>query len=151
MTTFQARRLQEGQGRFIAVAAYEDSSTLARVNEMCRNFARDLGPECPIINQFWLVNLLRLDQLRAMAAHDAASADLIIISFHDIDDLPTETIDWIELWLQEKQGRPGILLALPDQANERVSYATPSYLEGVAKRGNMEFFLQPWANADRQR
>jgi hypothetical protein len=151
LTKLQVRRNGESGNKVGVVAAYEDFSTRARVNEFCRGLARDLGQECEIVNQAWLVNLLRLPQLRAIAAHDAASADLIVVSLHDAAGVPEEVRSWIDLWLQEKGNRPKVLLALSDVNYREEVPAMQAWLEGAARRGNMEFVVQSWEATEGRR
>jgi hypothetical protein len=147
LTKLQVRGIGETTKSMSVVAAYEDFSTRARVNEFCRGLARDLDADCEMIKQVWLVNLLRLPQLRAIAVHDATSADMVIISMHDAPSLPDETKAWIELWLQEKGNRPTVLVALLDVMEHDDAGAVKRYLAEVAKRGNMEFVVQSWEKA----
>src|SRR3974390_3270446 len=103
MTRLQAvSRLGKGTKKVAAVAAYEDSHTDSRVHEFCHNLERCLGEQCHINKQMWLINQLRMPQLRAIAAHEAAAADLVIVSIHHAQSLPTEVKDWIDLWMGEK-------------------------------------------------
>ncbi len=76
-------RLGKGTKRVAAVAAYEDSHTDARVHEFCQNLQRYLGEKCEVNKQMWLVNELRMPQLRVIAASEAAAADLVIVA--DLD------------------------------------------------------------------
>src|SRR2546427_3117327 len=50
------------------------------LSEFCRSLATNLGNHCEVVKQMWLLNELRLPQLRTIAANDALSADLIIVS-----------------------------------------------------------------------
>jgi hypothetical protein len=142
------RKLQAGS-RFgkrpkqvATVAAYEDASTDARVHEFCRNLGRHLGEQCEIVQQMWLFNELRIPQLRAIAADEAARADVVIISAHHAPSFPSEVKDWIELWLGQKASRPGVLLALFDPAYQGDSSSLQAYLADVSRRGHKEFLLQ---------
>jgi hypothetical protein len=144
LTKLQVRRIGEAARKMRVVAVYEDFATCARVNESCRSVARDLDHDCELIKQAWLVNLLRLPQLRAIAAQEATSADLIIISLHDAERPPDEVKDWFELWLQEASPRPTVLLVLADMVCYEETRTADTYLEGVAKRGNMDLVVQPW-------
>jgi hypothetical protein len=147
LTKLQVRGIGETTRKISVVAAYEDFSTCARVNEFCRGLARDVDHDCEMIKQAWLVNLLRMPELRSIAAHDATCADLVVISMHDAESLPEEMKAWIELWLQEKGNRPTVLIALLDVDYRDEAGAVQTYLEGVAKRGNMEFVVQSWEKA----
>jgi hypothetical protein len=152
-----ATRLQERSklatlNRVLVVAAYEDFVTGVRVNELCRGLARELGPQCNIIKQMWLLNLLRLPQLRAIATEDAASADLIIVSFHDAETIPLELRDWVETWPLSKKEFPQLLLALFDCIDdEEPPRGLHAYLESVAANHYMSFFVQTYEMAARGR
>src|SRR5205809_7450529 len=102
MIQLQATRIGQRSNSLTAVAAYEDAGTDARVNEFCRNLKCQLGSGCEVTKQMWLLNELRIPQLRAIAAGEAAAADLVIISVHHSDGLPVEVKDWIETWLARK-------------------------------------------------
>jgi hypothetical protein len=124
-----------------AVAAYEDSHTDARTAEFCRCLARQLGQQCELSKQMWLLNELRIPNLRTIAADEAAKADLVIISLHHGPSLPVEIIDWIDQWLPHKRRRPTVLLALFDPVYEGDSASMQTYLAQVAKKGAMEFLV----------
>jgi hypothetical protein len=82
---------------------------------------------------------LRTPQLKAIAAREAAAADLVIVSVHHAETLPNEVKSWIELWLKQRSSRPAVLLALFDPLYLGTSSSIQAYLRGVARRGNMEF------------
>jgi hypothetical protein len=128
--------------RVRAVAASEDSTTEARVDEFCRGLEKHLGETCELSKQIWLLSELRMPQLRAIAAADANAADLVIISVHHAEGLPPELQDWIELWLAHKRKQPSLLVALFDPVYSGVSAALRAALEAVARRGHMEFLVQ---------
>jgi hypothetical protein len=134
--------LGKDSNRVAAVAAYEDSPTDARVNEFCRALSRQLGPNCEVTRQMWLLNELRAAPLRAIAAAEAARADLIIIAVHHAQAFPAELKSWIKLWLGLKGKRPIVLLGLFDPAYQGDSTSLQTYLDGVSKRGKMEFLVQ---------
>src|SRR5689334_21470969 len=114
MTQLQATRVGQHSKRLTAVAAYEDARTDTRVNDFCRTLASHLGKDCEVIKHMWLLNELRMPQLRAIAAGEAAGADLVIIAVHHSDAVPLEVKDWIETWLARKGEHPDVLLALFD-------------------------------------
>jgi hypothetical protein len=142
MAKLQARRIGERTHRIIVVAADEDTPTAARVTEFCRELTWELGGGWEIIKQAWLVNLLRRPQLRAIAAEDAAAADLVVLSFHDNHDLPEEVKAWIEQWVQYPRHRPLALLTLFDTTQPTGHNALHQYLEMVARRGKLELVSQ---------
>ena len=142
MTKLQMSRSGRALTRLTAVAAYEDASTESRVHEFCRNLLRRLGPEGDVVEQMWLFSELRLPQLRAVAADEAARADLIIVSARPAESLPDEVKSWIELWLKRKKSRPKVLLGLFDPPYRGVSSSLQAYLKEVAQRGGLEFLVQ---------
>ena len=142
MTKLQALGHGKPLNRIVAVAAYEDSSTDARVNEFCRSLAKHAGPNCEVHKQMWLVSELRNPRLRAIAAGEACHADLIIISVQHADSLPPEVQSWIDAWLAQKGRRSILLSALFDPIYQGVSSSMQAYLKEVAERGKMEFLAE---------
>ena len=94
---------------------------------------------CEVSRGMWPESELRLPQLRSIAPDYAACADLIIISVHHAESLSDEMKGWVEQWLERKDRRAAVLLALFDPVNGGVSSSIEAYLREVAKRGSMEF------------
>ena len=90
----------------------------------------------------WLLTELRTADLRAIAAKEAAAAELVIISVHHAETLPNEVKSWIELWLKQKGRRSIVLLALFDPPYRGTSSSIQAYLRAVAEKGNMEFLAR---------
>jgi hypothetical protein len=127
---------------FAVSAVCEDSSTNARTDEFCQGLSRDLGQNCAVVKEMWLFNQLGVPGLRAIAAGEAALAQLIIISVHQAESLPDAVKRWIDQWLGLRNNHGIVLLALFDPAYQGVSGPMKAYLEGVAKRGDMELLLK---------
>ena len=89
-----------------------------------------------------MLSELRLPQLRTIAAAEAAAADLVIIAVHHSESLPDELQSWIDLWLGQKGQQLRLLLALFDPVYSGISTTLRAYLEGVARKGNLEFLAQ---------
>jgi hypothetical protein len=132
-------RLGKGMKKVATVAAYEDSHTDARVHEFCHTLARHLGEQCEVSKQMWLINELRIPQLRSIAASEAAAADLVIVSIHHARSLPIEVKEWVDLWLSQKRRRVHVLLALLDPAYRGDSSSLKTYLQEASTRGNIQF------------
>jgi hypothetical protein len=142
ITKLRLNRMGKEPRRITAVAAYEDSVTDSRVNEFCRALARQLGCQCEVVRQMWLLNELRVPQLRTVAAGEAASADLLIVSLHHSQELPDEVKSWIESSLAHKSKRPAVLLAFVDPEHEGDSSAMRTFLEQAAAKAKLEFVTQ---------
>jgi hypothetical protein len=128
--------------RVALLATFEDSTTGTRVKQFRQAFSRDLGSKCRIIEHVWLFNTLRLQELREIAAEEAAASDLIIISAHRAEALPDEVKGWIDLWVQPIARHPAVLLALLDPLEEGTANPLQDYLQQVASRGGMEFLVE---------
>jgi hypothetical protein len=131
-----------------AVAAYEDSLTDARVTEFCQGLSRQLGEACELVKQMWLLNELRMPQLRSIAAGEASRADLIIISVHHAQQLPEEVTHWIQQWQPQKRRHPVVLLALFDPVYQGDSASMRTYLAQVAKKSAMQFLVHSEETAE---
>jgi hypothetical protein len=128
--------------RISVSAVHEDYATGARVEDFCETLARSLGVNCEISKELWPLTELRTAKLRVIAAGEAAAADLVIISVHHAEALPAEVKSWIEIWLREKRSRPAVLSALFDPLHLGSSSYIQTFLQGVAKKGNMEFLAR---------
>jgi hypothetical protein len=58
------------------------------------------------------------------------------------EELPDGVQRWIELWLRQKGSRPEVLVALLDPPYEGAPASTEAYLQQIARRGSMEFFVE---------
>ena len=128
--------------RLALLATFEDSATGTRVKEFCQRLARHLGQECRLVEHVWLFSTFRLKELQEIAAEEASTSDLVIISVHQARGLPDEVKNWIDMWQQHKGNHAAILLALLDPAYEGEPGAVQDYLQDVASRGHMEFLVE---------
>ena len=128
--------------RIAISAVHEDSTTGARADDFCQTLAKCLGQNCEISKELWPLTELRTPKLRAIAAGEAAAADLIIISVHHAERLPREINSWIDLWLKQKGSRPAVLLALFDPLYLGSSSSMQIFLEGVARKRKLEFLAR---------
>jgi hypothetical protein len=108
------------------------------MDEFCLGLSRDLARNCTIAKDMWLFNQLCVPGLRAIAAGEAALAQLIIISVHHAESLPDAVKRWIDLWLGQRNAQSIVLLALFDPVYQGVSSSMRGYLQEVAKRGGMD-------------
>lgn len=131
------------KARRLAVSGvHEDSATGARAEEFCQTLTRSLGNKCAISRELWLATELQAASLRAIAAAEAAAADLVIVSVHHAETLPDEVKRWLDLWLKPKRRRPAVLLALFDPLYLGSSATIQSYLQNAAQRGHREFLAR---------
>ena len=124
------------------VAASEDSTTGARADDFCASLARSLGTEYAFNKQSWPLTELRLPQLRAIAAEEAARADMVIVSVHHAEALPAELTNWIEQWVHHKHKRVRVLLALFDPIQQGVCATIRAYLADIAQQAHIDFLAQ---------
>ncbi len=131
--------------------AYEDFRTGTLARQAYEFVAQNLSHEWRVNEQMWKFEALGVPELRELAARDAAKADLIIVA-SDGGELPIEAKAWIEEWLARKCGAVALvaLFDCPPERAERAQIAQ-AYLEGVARRGGMEFFTWPaeWPAGER--
>jgi hypothetical protein len=128
--------------RFAVSAVHEDSATGARAEEFCQTLAKSLTRTPAVSKEMWLLTEIRTAPLRAIAAQEAAAADLVIVSLHHAEAVPNEVKSWIDLWLKQRGTRPAVLLALFDPLYLGTSSSIQVYLQEVAQRGKMEFLAR---------
>jgi len=74
-----------------------------------------------------------------------AHADVIVVSLREAELLPAVFYLWVNLWLQERCGLHGALVAFivpPEEASSQAKNETRRYLSAVASQGRLEFFMQ---------
>jgi len=128
--------------RIAVSAAHEDFATGARADEFCQTLAKCLDGKCEIAKELWPLTELRTPKLRAIAAGEAAAADLVIVSVHHAEALPAEVLSWIDLWLKQKGRRTTVLAALFDPIYLGSSSSMQAYLQEVTSRGHIEFVVR---------
>jgi hypothetical protein len=129
---------------FRVVMVYEDFRTARQATRAYDFLVANLTHEWRVTSQMWKFDVLRIPELRALAAEDAMMADLIIVSCNGEGELPSGVRTWIEMWLGYKAGAVALvaLLDVPPGQAERAR-VTQAYLEHVAQRAHMEFFTWP--------
>ncbi len=142
LTKLQVWPTWQKMKRIVVSAVHEDFATGARADDFCQTLSKCLGGNCEIAKELWLLTELRTPKLRSVAAGEAAAADLIIISVHHAETLPSEIKTWIDLWVKQKRTRPTLLLALFDPIYLGSSGSIQVSLREVARKGNMEFLAR---------
>jgi hypothetical protein len=73
-----------------------------------------------------------------------AHADLIVMAVHDAARFPAEFYLWVNLWLQQRCGRPGALVVLLGTSGDvgPACNENRSYLHAVASQGRLELFFK---------
>src|SRR5215470_18066327 len=118
------------------VIAYEDLETGKRAMKTYDYLVEHLGSQCLFANQMWKFDVLAVPKLREIAAKDAAAADIIIISAHEGNALPTEVKAWIDLWLSYKTQATALVGLF---GGESVESPVREYLADVAAKAKIEF------------
>jgi hypothetical protein len=132
---------------FSAVMAYENANTAKRAKEMWDRLMRALKDDYRLKLRLWKFDVLRIPEVRDAAATDVARADMTLIATRGAGELPAEVKAWIELWLAQKRNAQDAKRALavlfdatPDKV-EASALAQFAYLQRVARKGNMDFFV----------
>jgi hypothetical protein len=131
---------------FRVVIVYEDFRTARQAQQACDFLAANLTHEWQVTSQMWKFDLLRIPELRELAAEDALLANLIIVSCNGDGELPADVRTWIEMWLGHDADAVALvaLLDCPPGQAERAQ-VTQGYLKRVAQRAHMEFIAWPQA------
>jgi len=132
---------------FTAVMAYEDASTAERAKKAWDHLVCTLQGHSDPGLRLWKFDVLRIREMRDVAARDAAQADMILIATRGAGELPAEVKAWIDGWLAHKseaQDDQSTLAVLFDAPPDKVgvpALAQFAYLQRAARRGNMDFLV----------
>lgn len=143
----------EAKPPFNVVMVYEDTETGQRAMVAFQCLTDHLCDDFLVSNNLWNLDLLRSPKVREAAAHEAAEADMIIVSLHGNHDLPDVLKAWIRKWLAQRKGREGALVALLDSAAPTLPTASRSinYLKEIAARAQIDFFSHSIENSSAYR
>jgi hypothetical protein len=122
----------------------QDALTRQWAGRVRDRMAEAAGPEAVRCTE-WKIGDLSEPKVYWEGVAALARADAIVIALHEADRLPGAFYLWVNLWLQERSGLPGALVALvvsPEESNPAAKNETRSYLAAVASQGRLEFFLQ---------
>lgn len=126
---------------FKVAIIYEDRAAGQRAIGAFRCLNEHLENDFELRNNLWSFELLRIPKIRDLASRDMASADMIIVSAHGHEDLPTEIRTWMQKCLPRKKSHGGALVALFDSADENVSISPALlFLKEIADRARLDFF-----------
>ena len=129
---------------FRVVIAYEDLRTARQARQTYDFLVANLTHEWRVTSQMWNFGLLRIPELRALAAEDAMQADVIIVACNGDGELPADVRTWIEMALGSRTDAVALvaLLNCPPGQAERAP-GIQAHLERIAQRAHMEFFNWP--------
>ena len=96
---------------------------------------------------FWKFDVFQTPEIRNIAATDAASASMVLIATRGAGELPLEVQAWIDVWLPQKceardsQSALTVLFDTPQHNLGASVLPQFAYLQRVARRGHMDFFV----------
>jgi hypothetical protein len=122
---------------------YQDTMTRLCASQVRELLAEVVG-EAALRCTKWEISALRQPGVFADGVAALARADLIVVAVHDDAHFPAEFYLWVNLWLQQRCGLPGALVALlgtsgglsPSHNENR------GYLHAVASQGRLELFFK---------
>ena len=125
------------------VIAFEDLAMGKRAKQVYDYLTHRLK-DFEFEHEVWKFSALECPRLMEAAVRNATAADIIILAMQGHKPLPQHIKTWMEQWVGQ-HGNPMALVVLFDsqyQSSEEI-VATQTYLEDVARRGQMDLFMQP--------
>ncbi len=122
---------------------YQDMPTRQWTGRISERMSEMAGGDAIRYTEWKIGDLMQAERF-ADGVAALATADAIVISLHAAERLPAVFYLWVNLWLLNRTGRPGALIALvvqPDGPNSG-SVETRRYFHAVAAQGAMELFIQ---------
>ncbi len=125
-----------------AMVLSEDSALARSACEILKRLGLNLAEEGRLIHQLWHPEFLIFNELRELAAVEAAAADIIMISVREGRELPEMIKRWVKRWLELRGDRPGALVAVLDSDLDEPDAARGilSQLKESAALGHLDFF-----------
>lgn len=120
---------------------FDDQPAFQRAMRLCVRVFSEFDGGLDVRPVPWNFNYLTLPEWRALAAVDAAAADIVIVAASRVHELPAGVGDWVELCCAAPRSTTGMLVALVGDpadhspAAERVR----TFLREVAEREGFSF------------
>src|ERR1022692_3899591 len=125
---------------------HQDALTLQWAGEVREQMAAVVGPDAVRCTE-WKISDLIEPSVYWEGVAALAQADVIVVSLDEAKRLPPAFYLWVNLWLQERSGLPGALVALVVPSEESGTWVNEMcrYLSAVASQGRLEFFIRECA------
>ena len=139
----EQRRLDECGIRLNVALVYQDARTRQWAGQVRDLMAGVVGQEAIRCTE-WKISDLVEPRAYWEGVAALAHADVIVVSLYEAERLPAAFYLWVNLWLQERSGRPGVLVALlvPPEESNSGAIETRRYLSAVASQGHLELLMQ---------
>jgi hypothetical protein len=142
LAILQARWGSKGRKPLAVFVLYEDGETDSRARDFCTGISGHITPTRDFVQRAWLFNELRMPRMRQVAAEEAAQSDLIIVSIHGADRIPTEVTAWAELLSTQKVKRSSLVIGLLDTVYQGDLAILTDFLKNLAKRIHAKFIYR---------
>jgi hypothetical protein len=126
------------------VAVYQDTRSQEWIRELWDRVTQIMGDQA-LAHASWSIAELDRPEFLSEAVSAAALADVLVVSIHAGEQLPSRLCGWIDAWLPRRQRQEGALIALmgvsagqPDASSGKLE----KYLRAVAHRGRLDFQLR---------
>jgi hypothetical protein len=126
---------------FRLFTASEDQISSAQARKVQEQIEAVCASELGTTAMTWSFTLLCHDQLRERALLEAATADMIVISFRANGEVPAAVRHWLERLPSRPQSGQAALVALvgPDEQNWAGPHPQIPYLRELAERRRLDF------------
>jgi hypothetical protein len=124
---------------FKAVLIYENFATGVRARRFFQALAR--ASDKVLAEQMWDFEVLGIREARNAAAGAARKADVVAVSVSGQMDLPGTVRAWFDMWLWLLEDENPALMALFDSSATPNIASIRAYLNCIARRAGIEFFL----------
>jgi hypothetical protein len=135
-------RMNAGYALNVALV-YQDALTRRWAGQVHDLMTEVVGPDAIHCTE-WKISDLIEPSVYWEGVAALAHADVIVVSLREAERLPAVFYLWVNVWLQERSGLHGALVALivpPEESSSEAKDETRRYLSAVANQGRLEFFV----------
>jgi hypothetical protein len=120
---------------------YSDAEARERALKLSSRLVCKFMSDVDLVFSWWKFEFLKDGVIAGLAAQSSAQADMVLYSLALAHELPAAVKACNELWLDQRQGKPGLLVALigKDDTQKRRPIPVHDYLADLARRGGMQF------------
>jgi hypothetical protein len=122
---------------------YQDAPTRRWAGQLCDRVETLVGAE-NVRCTWWKMLDLGEPGVLAGAVSLALRADVIVVAFHAVEQLPLPFYVWVEAWLPHRLAAAGSLLALIDLPRQPTARSDEAreYLRAIARQARLDFLTE---------
>ena len=127
---------------WFVVVLYQNKITRDRAMALCDRLVKNFWADVEFDFRWWRLDFLDDPRMAQIAAGDATTADIFILSSTPDTEISMPALKWFETWSAQRERREGLFLDLTDAASQNLATVQrrQALLRALASRANLDYW-----------